>query len=926
MKTVDTSANDPLPSTIGPALEEDTGLLVAKRPPLENTASTLFRGTEVGRYVILDKAGAGGMGVVYSAYDPVLDRKVALKFVRYQAHGSSGSAGAETRLLREAQALAKLSHPNIVTIFDVGTFGEGVFLAMEFLMGQTLRRWLTQTERGWEEIVDVMLDAGQGLAAAHAAGLVHRDVKPSNILVTDDSRVVVMDFGLVQARVSDQDQEPWSAAPTALDSQLTEQGEVMGTPSYMSPEQHRGEETGPASDQFGFCVTLYETLYGVRPFDAPTLTALRRVVYEGTIQPAARTPGPRKLLEAVRRGLAVDPDRRHPSMEALLATLSGLRRRRRRVWAVGAAAGLASVLGAGATWAGLANTDTELCAAAEQKLVGVWDDAMRARVTAAFLGTKKQYAKDALDRVHPRLDGYAKEWAQMHRDACEATSVRGEQSAEVLDLRMACLFRAKTSLAATAGVLASADAKVVQRAHKVVAGLEPLERCADIEALRSFVEPPPPSERETVDAVVAGLAEVSAKSAGGRYDEATRALERVEALADTVSYLPVQTGIALHRGHMHSKRGEYELAETAFQAAVASAIRWGQWEELRKAATRALRIIAEFRSDPERALTLRSLAEGLAAKDGSSEARSYFHGALAGLFHAQGKYPESEAEYRRSIELRQESASPDELKLALLWNGLGLTLEDQGKHLESEAEFRRVIELQKRVLGPEHPAVPIAQINLADSLQNQGKLEAAAVELRDAIELSERSLGPDHPTVGGARGNLGTTLRKLGQYGAAEAQHRRALAIYTAAVGTDHPSVAISHHDLGHTLLAQGKLGVAESEMRRACEGFERTLGLEHPSTAGGLHGLATVLLLRNHPTGALEYAERAWAIGRKQDANPSHAAKTAFLLAQILTAADQDPRRAKTLAESAASRYRGLGSAATEELAEVETWLAAHG
>jgi serine/threonine protein kinase len=227
----------------------------------------LARGTQVGRYVLLDAVGSGGMGVVYAAYDPELDRKVAIKLLRFDRLGSEAGERDRLRLQREAQAIARLSHPNVVHVYDVGTFGDQVFVAMEFVAGRTLRQWAEEEPRPWREVVDRFALAGRGLAAAHAAGLIHRDFKPDNVLLGDDGRVRVVDFGL--ARPAGQQPAPeGERTPSGgtLAHPLTEWGVVVGTPAYMAPEQLRGEASDERSDQLSFCVSLYETLYGERPF------------------------------------------------------------------------------------------------------------------------------------------------------------------------------------------------------------------------------------------------------------------------------------------------------------------------------------------------------------------------------------------------------------------------------------------------------------------------------------------------------------------------------------------------------------------------------------------------------------------------------------------------------------------------------------
>jgi serine/threonine protein kinase len=255
-----------------PHAGEDLTQTVAHGAPPAPATSALGRGDRLGRYVIIDLLGSGGMGVVYTAYDPDLDRRVALKLLRPDRGPSWGETG-RLRLLREAQAIARLSHPNVIAVYDAGSFGDQVFVAMEFIEGGTLRQWLEERPP-WREVLDRFLLAGRGLAAAHAAGLVHRDFKPDNVLLSRDGRVRVMDFGLARPIGEPSRMEEWRAPAGSggnLASPLTQWGEALGTPGYMAPEQLRGEASDARSDQFSFCVSLYEALYGERPFlgDSP---------------------------------------------------------------------------------------------------------------------------------------------------------------------------------------------------------------------------------------------------------------------------------------------------------------------------------------------------------------------------------------------------------------------------------------------------------------------------------------------------------------------------------------------------------------------------------------------------------------------------------------------------------------------------------
>ncbi|MEM9456749.1 MAG: serine/threonine-protein kinase [Myxococcota bacterium] len=299
----------------------------------------------LGRFEILRRLGAGGLGIVYAARDRRLGREVALKRMRPEARLPDGDA----RLLREAQAMARLSHPNVVTVYEAGELEGDVYVAMELVQGRTLRAWAAEAERPWRERLRPLLAAGRGLAAAHQAGLVHRDFKPDNILVRPDGHVVVVDFGLAHGldgfggpdELGELD-GPVETADTPSASAdacttLTRTGAVLGTPRYMAPEQHAGVATSPASDQYAFCVTTWEALLGAPPFTGQTLGALARAKQDGLLAVPRSRSVPAPILRALARGLEADPQRRWPSMDALLAMLGHDPRRQRWRWGMIAA-------------------------------------------------------------------------------------------------------------------------------------------------------------------------------------------------------------------------------------------------------------------------------------------------------------------------------------------------------------------------------------------------------------------------------------------------------------------------------------------------------------------------------------------------------------------------------------------------------------
>jgi tRNA A-37 threonylcarbamoyl transferase component Bud32 len=303
--------------TTGGALasaEASRSLAPAERAP------TLEPGTRVGRYVVLEQVGVGAMSTVYAAQDPELDRRVALKLLRADARGDDLRA----RLYREAKAMARLAHPNVITVHDVGAYGSQLFVAMELVTGGTLRGWLARAPRGWRAILETFAQAGRGLACAHAAGLVHRDFKPDNVLVSEDGRVRVTDFGLVRAS-QDEAPEVDAATPLAADlvTTITRTGALVGTPAYMAPEQLRGEATDARSDMFGFCVALYEALYEERPFEGRNVGRLRSTTASGVVRPTPRgSDVPDGVRDALLVGLRPRPADRYASMDALLDALA----------------------------------------------------------------------------------------------------------------------------------------------------------------------------------------------------------------------------------------------------------------------------------------------------------------------------------------------------------------------------------------------------------------------------------------------------------------------------------------------------------------------------------------------------------------------------------------------------------------------------
>ncbi|NVB78608.1 MAG: serine/threonine protein kinase, partial [Kofleriaceae bacterium] len=424
----------------------------------------------IGRYQIESVLGSGAMGVVYEAKDPQLERRVAIKLLRGDAH--------RDRLLREARAAAQISHPNVIAVFDAGIADGEVFMAMELIRGRTLRQWLADKERTWREIASVCVKAGRGLAAIHRAGLVHRDVKPDNILVADDGRIVVTDLGLVRAE----------AGGSPIDGNapidLTQTGALLGTPAYAAPEQLDGpRDIDARSDQFGYCISVYEALAGARPFDGATLSGLRESIDRGPAT-LARADVPARIKTALARGLAADPAKRWASMDDLVDELDDvLAPKRRTAWLAVGAAALAVASGVALYAVARSRVPGPSCNLGASTIAADWNPDVRASLGNAFAASKVTYAKSSWDAAAKLLDDYASQWARAYDEACAATNVRKMQSAATLELRNQCLERRRVELRALLDVLRAPDATQVDQVSNAIGSLTPPSACGDSELL-----------------------------------------------------------------------------------------------------------------------------------------------------------------------------------------------------------------------------------------------------------------------------------------------------------------------------------------------------------------------------------------------------------------------------------------------------------
>jgi tetratricopeptide (TPR) repeat protein/tRNA A-37 threonylcarbamoyl transferase component Bud32 len=853
----------------------------------------------VGRFRLLNRLGSGAMGTVYAAYDERLDRKIAVKLIKTS---QIDSTNAHERTLREARALARLSHPNVVHVYEVGEIEEQLFVAMECLAGPTLRAWLDAGPYGWQETLAVYRQAGEGLAAAHAQGVIHRDFKPQNAMFGADKRVRVLDFGLARLGESEQASNLASGQHGArVDEALTVTGTVLGTPAYMSPEQFDGTLADARSDQFGFCVALYEALYGQRPYAGRTLQRLIEAVNATKIEePPSGSNVPGWLRKIVVRGLAKNPDERWPSMRALLAALADDPAMRRRRWA--AAALLIGLLGGGAwglTYA--VQRDAQTCEGMDAKLDGVWDDERRAEVETAITATQLSYAADTWERVEQRLDDYTRAWVVARVEACEA-SRRGEQSGELLDLRMACLDERLQHVRAAVELMTQADETIVNKAVQLVAGLPALERCADMHALTTELAPPEdPEVARRVAALDEQLVEVKALKEAGKDAEGLALVDTVVSEATTLAYEPLLARAWVEQGKLQRRTSDLQRSEATLKQAYEAAVGLGMANEA-AAASGALMLVvgldlARYADGRLWGIDAKSWARAV----GTSNLQVAYLEAIGGIATAEAKYDEARGYYEQALGIVETAVKPTSLEPTRALQGLGNLARLEGKYDEAREYVERALASAEQLLGPQHPnlanqlimlgAISIHRGKLdearghferaftlatqprdrANALQNLGiiaaqqqKLGEALTHLKHALTIYEETVGPEHPNVGSILANLGSLSAEAGKYDEAQQYLERALQIGTKARGPEHPEIAGVLGMLADVATLRGNYDEAQQYLERALQIDKKALGADHPNLAITLQYLGSAAEGKQNLDEALEYFEQALAINEK--------------------------------------------------------------
>lgn len=932
-------------------------------------AAPLARGTTLGRYIVLEVLGRGGAGVVLAAFDPELERRVAIKLLAPSGGGPAATSEAQARLVREAQALAQLSHPAVVAVHDVGVHDVGVWLAMELVEGQTLAEWLRARRRGWRAVLEVFLRAGAGLQAAHAAGLVHRDFKPHNVMIAADGRVRVMDFGLARAERRSDAAASTSAGPqpssSSLSIELTQIGEVVGTPGYMAPEQWLGDEADPRADQFAFCASLWEGLYGDDAFAGDTVSERRLAVVSGRRRPVpTNTSVPGWLRRAIERGLSREPERRWPSMSALLTVLAqgASRARRRRVAVAAVLTALAVAAVAGARAAGRAQLDAA-CRAQVAEIGVDYNPSIRAEIEAALRATHAHAAPAVAARIGPELDAQVGRWMATQYALCRARAGDPTMTTEFSERAQTCVRGVRGAIEGLVAALRTPDAGTVGRALPAIAGLPSIELCTRPDALAWRPAPPEdPTVRGAVDELRRELGRVRSLSAAGRAREADERARPLVARADALGWPPLAAEVRITAAELARETDDHAAAEAFLRDGLNLAAGAGEDALLATAAADLAEVLGSGKGRLDEALHWGRLAQAIVGRVGvaapieasvalrvaaihrlrgdydeaerlyvrAREILERFLGPddpavavvlnnLATLAHARGDLEAARASYMRAMAIWEQRYGADHPDVAAALNNLGIIQAVRGRVGDAAAMFRRAGDTFSRAFGPSHPRVADALSNLAVIHDTLGEHDEARRLNLATLAIYERTSGPRHPDVGGALSSLAESAARRGAHDEVLVFAGRAVAILEQSLGDDNPALVIPLLLLASEQIARGAPDAAEPLLLRARSLQESAFGPEHPNLAQVYFGLGQLHRARARFDDAVSAFERAVA-GFAARGESEHEGRARFALADILWTREADRPRALTLAREAMT----LSGGSTTLPREVAAWLAA--
>ncbi len=777
----------------------------------------------IGRYQIERRIGAGGMGEVYLARDTELGRKVAIKRVLANST-SQTTAGHQERLRREARALARLSHPNVVHVYEYGEHEGRTFVAMEYVDGQNLGAWLAEDQHTWPAVLAKFLAAGRGLAAVHEAGLVHRDFKPDNVLLSADGRVLVADFGVVLAG---EDRRPNAGAELHLlgtDVLTSVTGTILGTIRFMSLEQLSANEVDARSDQFSYCVALYEALWGKPPFSLASsvarLTDLE--IGEPTI-PSSRDGlrPPARLWRVIRRGLSRDPAARWPDMTALLEALEGVTRRRRRLAWLGSATAIVTLVVGGLVFAQTRELDP--CGAIERELDGVWDEQRRSQLETSSIGLDVSHAADSRERVFAGLDRWSALWVGERERVCRA-SAEQQIEPEFARLQGACLTRQRQQVEDLVDLLGQpgTDGDALANAVDAVADLPLASACADELSLLG-VEPPAEGIADEVEVLRRDVGRAHELRLLGRVDEGLTLAEQTERAARELGYGPLLAEALAELAKAELAAGSLQQGVERMQEAIDRAevshhdsLAANLWLEL------TMISFTEFDDAEVGAWQLRR-AEVANRRSGISPRASarieFAHGQLAEL---RGDDTRAERGYRAAIAEADLDETTRLDRPSYLSNLARIVAKRDPK--EAIILFRSAAESTEAQYGLWHPQTAHYLSDLALALEDSNPGSDEIVELLErAVAIWTRSHRRPHPSLAKAEMLLGLKALRRQDLEQAEAHARRSANIQAKVLPA-------KHHDRGETANLLAVIHSVRGHHQQALEQFLVALAIAEPA------------------------------------------------------------------------------------------------
>ncbi|HEY1813653.1 MAG TPA: protein kinase [Kofleriaceae bacterium] len=918
---------------------------------IPRATSQLAIGTTFGRYRVRALLGTGGMGQVYEAYDDELDRAIALKILRPEI--ASAAATLAERLRRESRLMAKVSHPSVITVYDAGREGDAVFVAMELVRGETLGAHLARTRPAWREVLALFARAGEGLAAAHAAGIVHRDFKPDNVLVELDDerrakRLVVTDFGIARSGANPRDSAPELGERGVDDVRLTVTGAAVGTPAYMPPEQLEGRVVDARADVFAFAVSLWEALFDERPFAGATIDQIRAAMATSPKPPRGVVPA--RIVRVIERGLATDPDARWPDVRAMLDALAA-RPRRGRMIAI--AAGLVAAIAIAAVVtdapARVRTAPPDACEIALADIARAYDPVREAMVGAA-LAADPAVQQRSLARIATTRGALA----MTHSLTC-----RAEPAASAAT--MACLDARRVELV---GYIADVIADGPRWADRLALTIMEPTRCLNAPpGLTIATVPDDPVLRRRVTALREREFAVEDERDRGDFTHALADAPRI--LADATPLWPLAHAEALYLlGTVQSFGGSTAVSQVTLREAAAVAesahddgIAAGAWDMLGLSSS-------SDEGSTERGLEYLTYARAAIDRLGHPDELEveWLYAQGMALVNAN-RFPDAEAMLRRALAIAQ-STQPQ--MRARVIQGLGYLYEDQGRYEDAIAQYRIAIAIPPAHAGGEVNAQIAFREQFASDLSSAGHDDEAIRVAREGVAIADRSLGSDNLDRWLAHGNLAQTLDGAGQLDEALREAHAASSGARAILGDRQERSGEMLEIEGVILDELGRYREAAKALDRACDIIDfgthdssseaaqcwlqqasvhadlgdNTLGLALVEKAlpvlrsayGELHPLvANAFLARGvarstlgQHDGAIADFQRAADDFAKLDADIGHLAGAEYALAKELW--PRDRTRARQVLQRALDHFAKAGATWKDTRAEAAEWLATDG